>query len=638
MHSPKQHWFIWLSAILCGLSLVAQTGLVAAQEEPPLLPSAIPVTPINPVPNEEQPLMASPAGNTATSQTSPSSEPTAGTGTPDTCEPNNTADTACLLPLDAVSGPFTIVPEDDQDFYALDLPAEPAIQTAITVRASDGLDLRVTTHQTTTLIASGTSSLTIPAAMSGRVVLRVEQRGAGLAANERYRIEVRREIAPAQEQPISDRGGDALENNWSPATAHPIAVGVVYDLSLVCPEIRPDACLGGDHDYLLVPLKGGVPYLMATFDLAPGVDTVIELFWHDASVLTVGNDDYAPGGLLSGLTYTPPTDGLALVRVAPRNGGLANRSTLDGAATYRFAITPTASELATKVRDLLQQQANLPTPTSTLRSASPPPAGGSAPAPAPSRPVGNGPAAQQTSAVKENIERGPAIVLRATDLRREPRANADLVAPLAPEQVVELRGPVIGMWVSVESATSLLPGWVLGTDLQRLPPDVAAAMTARPAASVATTTAMTSGTAAAASSTRRTTVAATSTATPPVVVAVQVLDPALPPPLPTAAPRVAIALTVQVAIGTPPVDDARFGGPTPTPDVRQPLAAVHVQLVNAFGDVLAEARTDAQGQVRLSRDVGSTDAVWVRLPAWGVDVPVDPAQTALLITLPEVDQ
>src|SRR5690349_10099057 len=64
---------------------------------------------------------------------------------------------------------------------------------------------------------------------------------------------------------------DALEDNWSPATAAPIAVGVVYDLNFVCPVVW--GCAGGDHDYLRLPVKRGLRYLIATFDLGPGADT-----------------------------------------------------------------------------------------------------------------------------------------------------------------------------------------------------------------------------------------------------------------------------------------------------------------------------------------------------------------------------
>ena len=37
---------------------------------------------------------------------------------PDACEPNDAAQHACALPMDTVSGPFTFVPEGDQDYFA----------------------------------------------------------------------------------------------------------------------------------------------------------------------------------------------------------------------------------------------------------------------------------------------------------------------------------------------------------------------------------------------------------------------------------------------------------------------------------------------------------------------------------------
>jgi hypothetical protein len=642
-------------SIMIGLSLLlvllfglgqAPVRLVQA-EEPPVLPSAIPVTPILPGPTDDAAPLPTEAAPTLRLPPSaqPSSTGTAVVSDPDACEPNDTPATACSLPLDAVSGPFTVVPETDQDWYALDLPDDPALATEVTVRASAGLDLLLTARQESTLLATGTFSLTLPATISGRVLLRVEHRGATLAATERYRIEVRRVIAPPADTPPSAMG-DRLENNWSPATAHPVAVGVVYDLSLVCPETWADACPGGDHDYLRVPLKGGVPYLLATFDLAPGVDPVLDLFWNESPEPVVSNDDYAPGGLLAAMRYTPPADGIAIVRIGPRNGGMVAEAVPDSPLTYRLAIAPLASELASKLTALLQTQANVPSPTPTVRPAAPVPVnGGSRPAPAP--PVSSGsapppppttstaPRVQMTSTVKETIDGGTAIVIRTTAFRREPRPDADLIADLAPETIVEVRGPVVGMWVSVTYADSLLPGWIWGTDLQWLRDEVAATMTAQPTSGAPLASTASSGP----SSTlpRHTALAGTPTPTVPrVQVRVQPLDPALPPPLPTPAPRVAFALTVQVVQGEPPPTEAAFGLATPTPDRSQPLAGMHVQLVNAFGDVLAEARTDAQGTVRLSRDLLPDEAVWARLPAWGLAIPVERTQAELLITLPEV--
>ncbi|NJK32165.1 MAG: hypothetical protein HC927_07020 [Deltaproteobacteria bacterium] len=74
---------------------------------------------------------------------------------------------------------------------------------------------------------------------------------------------------------------------------------------------------------------------------------------------------------------------------------------------------------------------------------------------------------------------------------------------------------------------------------------------------------------------------------------------------------------------------------TPTPNLSQPVAQVRVQLLNVFGDVLAEGLTDTQGLVTLSRDVQPGQALLVRMPAWGVELPLAPQQSRLIITIPE---
>lgn len=536
---------------------------------------------------------------------------------PDACEPNNTPDQACALPLDAVSGPFTFVPEDDQEFYRLDLPQEASIQTQITVRATRGLDLVLSARQGATIIASGTYSLTLSPAMAGPIILRVENRAPQLAVGETYRIEVRREIIPPTTAQTDAAEADVLENNWSFATAAPIAVGVVYDLTFTCPETRANACPCGDHDYLLVPVKAGVSYLITTFDLDPGVDTVVELFWQSTTPVA-GNDDYAPGGLLSTLRWTAPDDGLLGIRVAPRNGALPQHISDETTSGYRFAITTTASELARKLETTIRQQANLPAPTATVAAGTA--SGGTA----------SGTGAGGATTANETITAGPAIITRATVLRREPRADAVALMTLAPETLVTVRGAVSGVWLSVETDASILPGWVLWSDLQRVG---AAGASESGTATVSpnsasqqlgstTTPVLAAPSAAVGASSER--------------VVVTTLDPALPPPQPVAAARVPVALTVTVlATDQPPTGRSTLGLATPTPDRHQPIARVRIQLVTVFGDVLAEGLTDAHGEVQLSRDVPAGAALHVRIPAWGVELPIEADQRTLLVTIPE---
>jgi hypothetical protein len=629
-----------IAALLLGvLAVPLAPPVVGAQPvETPILGEPVVVTPlISAVPEPYEtaaPSTASPAPSTSVG-TPPETTSGPAPATPDACEANDTPAQACQLPLDTISGPFTFVPDSDQDFYRLDLPEEASIQTVITARATAGLDLVLSARQGEQLVASGTISLTLAPAVAGPVTLRVENRDPRPAAGEQYRIEVRREIVPPSQGEEAERTGepDALENNWSFETAAPIAVGVVYDLTLVCPETRPGACPGGDHDYLLVPIKAGVSYRIATFDLDPGVDTVIELFWASTTTATAGNDDYAPGGPLSALDWTAPGDGILGVRIAPRYGGL-NQHVSEPKASYRFAVAPLASELARKLETLIRQQANVPTPAPTVAPVTAPPpsaaggSGGSSPAPAP--PAGG-------TISQETITAGPAIIVTETVLRREPNERSTALATLAPETLVSVRGPVSGLWVSVESAASILPGWVRFSDVRRV--DAATAGTnGSPTGTDTTPTPQQTGAANQPNVTPTTTVvgAANSPAASGVQVAARTLDLALSPPPPPPVARVPFAVSViVVATDNPPMGGATLGFATPTPDMRQPVARVRVQLVNVFGDLLAEGLTDVAGSAQLRRDIRPGDSLRVRIPAWGVELPLAPEQTSLVVTIPE---
>jgi len=119
-------------------------------------------------------------------------------------------------------------------------------------------------------------------------------------------------------------------------------------------------------------------------------------------------------------------------------------------------------------------------------------------------------------------------------------------------------------------------------------------------------------------------------------VSVTPLDPALPAPPPAPLSRVPFALAVVVvATDRPSAGGGTLGFATPTPDMRQPIGQVRVQLVSVFGDVLAEGLTDGSGRVQLRRDLRPGDALRVRMPAWGVELPLASDQSTLVITIPE---
>jgi hypothetical protein len=221
--------------------------------------------------------------------------------------------------------------------------------------------------------------------------------------------------------------------------------------------------------------------------------------------------------------------------------------------------------------------------------------------------------------------RGQAIVIATeTAFRIAPNPHAGLIQMLPAERVVTLAGQYNGLWVSITTADSVLPGWVLGTDLRRLSPDQATA------AISATGSMAASPTGAPASN-------ATPVASPTAGQAIVVRPIAPVPAEPAPAPPVRSSLTISVTVVAAPVVGVAtpaHAASTPTPAPTTPIAGIRVQLVDAFGELLAEAITGSDGRVALTHDVDAGQRVLLRLPAPGLELVVDPRQPAITISLP----
>lgn len=596
------------AVLLAPLPMAGQAR--ASLEETPLLGSPVVVTPI-----------AGPSSQRQPDTTAPAMQPTpqASSG-PDRCERNEAPGHACALTLDAVNGPFSFLPAGDQDWYRVELPSA-GLQTVVTVRGTAGLELFTTLSRDDGsplgTIASPVTSTTLAPDIAGGVLIRVENRDPGARAEDQYNLEIRRALPPPPAAPPAEGGAalppDALENNWSPSTAAPIGVGVAYDLNFVCPV--PWGCAGGDHDYLRLPVKAGVRYLIATFDLGPGVDTVLDLFWGDETHALAANDDARAGAsLLSVLRWVAPADGEAILRVGPRTGGLSPTVLDEQAGSYRFAVALADSELAHQLEDRIADQTNAPAPP-----ARPTPASGAAGGPAPAAPAPPPTVVPTTPPVSTDAPTGAARVSAAeTALREGPSATAPAIQTLPAEAVVTLLGQASGAWVRVQPVDGVVPGWVRGADLT-LEPATANAAEAAP------TSAPADASAAAATATLEPT-AATFRVAP--------LEPLPPPPLPPPAQHSSIAISVRVvAVDEPLVSVAGKPAPTPAAEHVRPLTGVRVRLVSAFGDPLAEALTDSRGHVRLTTSIAGSIALFVQLPAPGLTVPVLPGEAELLLTL-----
>jgi hypothetical protein len=635
----KQHW-AQLFVTLLSSSLLLVPARLAAQDATSPVETPLPTT----APLPEPPGMATsvPAASpsattitdaaptptpTSTNADVPTRRPTRTTEPtlraderPDGAEPNNRREQARPLPLDAVSGPFTFLPEGDQDWFSVDLGIAPTgLPLEIAVRGTGGLDLVTTIYRADqwtplAIITSPAISTTLPADLTGWLVLKVDNRSPDLASGQSYRVEVRRTLPPpptplpsTMERP--QLLPDPLENNWSFATAAPIGVGASYDLNFVCPDPRPDACAGGDHDYLRLSVKAGLRYLITTYDLAPGVDTVLNLYFGSEDVPLATSDDERPqGGLLSTLRWVAPSDGEAVIRVAPRTGGLLPLTFAEDMGSYRLAIALADTPLAQELEARIAAQTNAPTPTPPVTAALPsdgvaPPVHGYEPYP----PL------EPTQLPMGEARNGSAIVIVAeTALRTEPRTDAEVLETLPQEAIVTLLGEVSGAWVKAETDTGVAPGWIYAPDLRRSvatpTPDPASLPTAD--ASAPTPTAEEA--------------------------ALQLLplDPLPAPTVPPPALREAVAITVRLVVAQPRPERTVGGVATPVPATTRVLSGVRVQLVTAFGDLLTEALTGTDGRVTLTTDLAASEVVRVRVPAAGIEVVIDRTAPTLTIAVP----
>lgn len=590
---------------------------------------------------------------------------------PDDCEENDTWEDACDLAMNGVSAPMTFLPEGDTDIYRvnLDLASGPV---EITLRSAGVLEPVATIYTLDTwdvlgMIEPPDTSTIING--TGYAYIYVQDRSSGEPEGNTYRVEVRQVLPggdggddnnedgddgddPHNELPY-DASPDALENNWSPETAATVALNHLYDLNFICPV--PGGCEGGDHDYLKVEVKMGTPYVMGTFDLAPGVDTVINLYWPNEGALVDvgGNDDYAPGGLLSYMEWTPPVDGTLYVRVGPRQG--AAMPVTGVVPGYRFLIAPRDSGDGQSLQDIVAQQSNTgtgvdetPIPTEEPEDdddeeedeEDDPPDVGNPPAPPPP------PQPQQTQPPAEakptNVPMqipapiGTARVVTNTGYFVAPGGLSNDLVDILPEgTVVSLNGLSRGIWVFVTSYDNVVTGWVDARDLHLLDGSLAGTPIAAPLPTDPTSVVTNTGNVPTQSP------APGITPTPTAVIPEVNLAPpeSLPlPPEPTAAslqPLTVRAMVVRVqrTLSLEP------GQPTPTPDPELvsggvPIVGMRVQLVNVFGDVLVESVTSEEGEVVLTRAVMPGTAVFVQIPAVGMRAQVPPDNTDMVIALP----
>ncbi len=561
---------------------------------------------------------------------------------PDRCEPNNSLVQPCAVPNEIDITDLTFV-DDLTDVFSALLKGN----RTYTIRASStsGIDPQLTVYlagsteqpiaQNDDLAAgSGDAAVQIHTPADGWYLIQVDNQAVGTMRGRTYTLSVRSSAATngttamgATTTPTSTAIGDAFENNYSVVSAPKLAWGVPYDLSMICPDSRPGACVSGDHDFFLVPVKKGVLLAALTYDLGPGADTTIALYRPAPGItdlgtgipgwqLLQGNDDALSGRTLrSQILLTPDWNGEALIIVAPSDRADPPRlpEAAGSPARYRLIVGSPFLPAVQQVLQAQQEAASSGAPAGSGNSAAVPVPTTSAPA-ATVLPTAQQPAGDAEEIIRETCLIGLARVVNDDGARFSAAAvpsSASRYLMIYPKgSEVALLGSCYLGWVKVRPTMAVSPGWMYAPDLELVEVTSSAPnganqpnATADPLVVQPTVPPLDVGLPANAQPTTR-----------PMQI---VILPTRTLPQPTALPRQALTVAVQV------LDEKDT-----------PRAGVRVQLVDVLGSVLREGPTDNQGRITLVADLPASAAVWVAVPAAGLTAPIDRAKPALTLVIP----
>lgn len=652
------------------LVLAGLMGVALPVRSPAAAQALTPTLDILPTPPPYQSTTAT-AHPPATATITASPTPTLPSGErADTCEPNDEVSQPCQLPTETLVQDLTFI-DDQIDVYSFLLKASRTY--TITVTAGDGIDPFVRLYRAETLDtpivtrdddAPGQPGATISTTTGDAdawYVLIVENRGpAGRAGA--YTVQaISRAAASLPARSVSDTQGDAdpLENNYDPLHAAQLAWGVPYDLSLRCPERRPDACPAGDHDFLLIPVKAGVPIVIVTYDLGQGTDTLLTAYAPDAAQsladagqlvgwrAIVSNDDFVAGWTLrSQLLIRPNWNGWLLLIVAPSSRTDPPTIPHQQGPTGRYRLIIGPPTLAS-VRQVLEAQQDLPpTPTRvpTREGGSGGNGGGSGTTPRPEPTAGATPMGDATPAPDSRGNRDPEIIINEKCSTGRAVVRAEMDAPFwaaaapkdhrapittyPPGTEVQLLGKCYIGWVKVQPLDAVTPGWMEARYLVPLDVDASPLDDGTPA------------------------VEAPELTPPPTPADSDAIGegqrPDSPAPLPTAATGQIRPLTV-VPLGPAPTPTI----PVAVPEARtvvvevcvlateggqrcvQPLVDVPIMLSHAAThETLHSGRTQSDGQVRLSASVPAGTGLLIVLPSLGIEQAVPATNTTVAIRVP----
>jgi len=553
----------------------------------------------------------------------------------DICDPNHTLSQPCALATETEL-PYLNFNDGTIDVFSFLLKGGRQYRIAATVGPAGGLDpaLAVFLAGATDAplatnddaqLGSASAALTLTVTADAWYLVQVTNQAPGSPLGKTYSLSARSVAAAGSSAPVpASDPDDLIGNAYDVAHAVRLAWNVPYDMSMRCPDPRPNACYAGRHTFLLVPLKAGVPFTALTYDLGAGVDTVLTLYTPDPTQImsepglvpgwrtVVSNDDIAPGWTLrSQIGLTPAWTGLALLIVASSDREDLPAIPADGRpGRYRLLV---GSATLPNVSAALAAQQDLP-PTAVPPT--PRPTSQAAPAA-----ISTAAAPDAREVIKEACATGTALVgSTATDLyAAAPPGSDDRIASYPPGALVALLGQCYRGWVKVQPTDSVTPGWMWAATLR---PEALHDGTPAAAGTPGSATTPTSAT---------NTTSTSGTATPvptsqPSSAALTLLAPA-PLPTPVVIAPIARAVTVTVCRAAPSGDDCGT-----------PLAGLRVALLLAATHQLRTSGvTDANGTVTLSVSVPAGSQLLLAIPALGLETPLAANATAVPVRVPQGD-
>jgi hypothetical protein len=560
---------------------------------------------------------------------------------PDACHPNHSLQQPCALSNETNVANLNFV-SGGTDVYSFLLKGGRQYQLSATV-TTDGIDPSMTVYLAGVIeqplgqnddvrIGDPSAVVTLTVAADAWYLVEVINKAPGDVRGKTYAISARSAGVPSVSTPSgAGRASTATEedvigNAYDVPHAARIVWAAPYDLSMVCPDLRPGACYAGRHTFTLVHVKAGIPLAALTYDLGAGVDTVLTMYKPDPTqtqespgVLPgwraiAANDDFVAGETLrSQVRVTPDWNGDLLLVVAPSSRQDLPPAPADSRpGRYRLMVGPPEMKA---VAAAMAAQGDMPTAMPAHAAEA---AGGSVPAPSGASVAAAAPAAPEASIT------GIAELTQQTDLYGAvPPQPGDRLRSYAAGTLVKLLGQSYRGWVKVQPADAVMVGWMWGPSLKAV--EVAGGLP--PGAHPTTTGSGSDETATAVGAAPAANGGGGLSATPIPFNRAATIEQLDPEPLLASDPARPVARALRIEVCTAALKDQRACG-TALAGLR-----VEVRLASTLA-IQVQGVTDAEGKVTLSTSVPPGTRLVLSIPVLGMQAAIANEATELPVRVP----